>query len=114
MTRLEPLSAAWARLTHLVDAPARHAFLLAERSPLVSLGLIGAGLTGVGGLAVLSSALSPDAVGHTGYTGTSLWIDPAGPEPAIYVLLSNRVHPTRDNPRIKPLRRRFHELAAQL
>lgn len=38
-----------------------------------------------------SSALSPSAFGHGGYTGTALWIDP---ERDLFVLfLSNRVHP---------------------
>ncbi len=40
------------------------------------------------------SRLSPLAFGHTGFTGTSLWIDP---EAGLYVLLlSNRVHPSRE------------------
>jgi CubicO group peptidase (beta-lactamase class C family) len=39
--------------------------------------------------------LSPRAFGHTGFTGTSLWIDP---ERRLFVLLlTNRVHPTREN-----------------
>ena len=43
--------------------------------------------------------MSPTAIGHTGFTGTSLWIDW---ERDLYVvLLTNRVHPTRDNDRIK-------------
>ena len=45
---------------------------------------------------------SPRSFGHTGFTGTSLWIDP---ERGVYaILLTNRVNPTRDNPRIPPLR----------
>ena len=40
------------------------------------------------------SRLSPRAFGHTGFTGTSLWVDP---EAGLYVLLlSNRVHPSRE------------------
>ena len=58
-------------------------------------------------------ALSGGAVGHTGYTGTSLWVDPAG-EGSIYVLLSNRVHPTRLDDRIKQVRRDFHRIAHRL
>lgn len=46
--------------------------------------------------------LSPQSFGHTGFTGTSIWIDPA--RDLVVVLLSNRVHPTRDNPRLGPLR----------
>jgi serine-type D-Ala-D-Ala carboxypeptidase len=51
--------------------------------------------------------LSPRAIGHTGFTGTSLWLDPA--RDLYAVLLTNRVHPTRNNERIQPLRRAFHD-----
>ena len=48
--------------------------------------------------------------GHTGYTGTSLWMDP---ELELWVvLLTNRVHPTRENSRHVPLRRAVHDAAA--
>ncbi len=63
------------------------------------------------------TALSPTAAGHLGYTGTSLWIDetpPDGRGPLIVVLLSNRVHPTRDNTAIVQLRPMFHALAVEL
>jgi CubicO group peptidase (beta-lactamase class C family) len=54
--------------------------------------------------------LSPSAIGHTGFTGTSLWIDW---ERDLYVvLLSNRVHPTRENETIRQFRRRFHDAVA--
>jgi len=46
--------------------------------------------------------LSASSFGHTGFTGTSIWIDPA--RDLVVVLLSNRVHPTRNNPRLGPLR----------
>ncbi|MCC7186108.1 MAG: beta-lactamase family protein [Acidobacteria bacterium] len=50
--------------------------------------------------------LSPSSIGHTGFTGTSLWIDW---ERDLYiVLLSNRVHPTRTNERFPPMRARIH------
>jgi CubicO group peptidase (beta-lactamase class C family) len=41
--------------------------------------------------------LSATSFGHTGFTGTSLWIDPQ--HHLAIVLLSNRVNPIRDNPR---------------
>jgi CubicO group peptidase (beta-lactamase class C family) len=47
--------------------------------------------------------------GHTGFTGTSIWIDPERDRFA--VLLTNRVHPTRDNASIKRVRAMFHNLA---
>lgn len=53
------------------------------------------------------SRMSPTAIGHTGFTGTSLWIDW---EHDVYVvLLTNRVHPTRENERFLPYRARFHD-----
>jgi CubicO group peptidase (beta-lactamase class C family) len=51
--------------------------------------------------------MSATAIGHTGFTGTSLWIDW---ERDLYVvLLSNRVYPTRENDGIQEIRRRFHD-----
>jgi CubicO group peptidase (beta-lactamase class C family) len=48
------------------------------------------------------SRLSSRSFGHTGFTGTSLWIDPDNR--LAIVLLSNRVNPTRANPRWTPVR----------
>jgi CubicO group peptidase (beta-lactamase class C family) len=45
----------------------------------------------------------PLSYGHTGYTGTSLWIDPG--RDLFVVLLTNRVNPTAENTRHIPLRR---------
>ncbi|MBO4885933.1 MAG: serine hydrolase, partial [Clostridia bacterium] len=42
-------------------------------------------------------------IGHTGFTGTSLWIDTVSGE--YVVLLTNRVHPTRKNYTLFPIRR---------
>ncbi len=56
-------------------------------------------------------ALSPRTVGHLAFTGCSLWVDPD--DGAAYVLLTNRVHATRDGPqKIRALRQRFHRAAA--
>ncbi len=52
--------------------------------------------------------LSPSSFGHTGFTGTSIWIDPE--RQLAIVLLSNRVNPTRNNPRWNPLRGRIADL----
>jgi CubicO group peptidase (beta-lactamase class C family) len=48
------------------------------------------------------SRLSPASIGHTGFTGTSLWIDLE--RKLAIVLLSNRVNPTRNNPRWNAVR----------
>jgi CubicO group peptidase (beta-lactamase class C family) len=51
--------------------------------------------------------MSERAFGHTGFTGTSLWIDP---EKDVYVvLLTNRVHPNRSNDAIQRIRRAVHD-----
>ena len=51
--------------------------------------------------------MSPASIGHTGFTGTSLWIDPTR---ALYVVfLTNRVHPTRANNQLPALRAPLHD-----
>lgn len=51
--------------------------------------------------------MSAHAIGHTGFTGTSLWIDP--PQDLYVVILTNRVHPTRDGEGIQQVRRAVHD-----
>lgn len=51
---------------------------------------------------------SPNAVGHLGFTGTSIWIEPER-EIAIS-MLTNRVHPRRDNQKIREFRPNIHDL----
>jgi CubicO group peptidase (beta-lactamase class C family) len=46
--------------------------------------------------------MSPSAFGHTGFTGTSIWIDPA--RDRFIILLTNRVDPTRAHSQIGPVR----------
>ena len=54
--------------------------------------------------------LPRDSFGHTGFTGTSLWIDPE--HRRVFILLTNRTH-ARQLPfaNINAVRRRFHGLA---
>ena len=42
-----------------------------------------------------SSLASAETFGHTGFTGTCVWVDPKAD--LVYIFLSNRVYPTRDN-----------------
>jgi CubicO group peptidase (beta-lactamase class C family) len=51
--------------------------------------------------------LSESSFGHTGFTGTSIWIDPE--LELVVVLLTNRVNPSRDNQRHIPFRRAVHD-----
>ncbi len=52
------------------------------------------------------SMFSERSYGHTGFTGTSVWIDPE--RDLFVILLTNRVHPTRDNTQIRDARVAFH------
>ncbi len=51
------------------------------------------------------------SVGHLGFTGTSLWIDVA--REIIVILLTNRVHPSRDNEKIAQFRPILHDLVME-
>jgi uncharacterized protein YbbC (DUF1343 family) len=53
--------------------------------------------------------LSDRAYGHTGFTGTSIWIDPL--RDLVIVLLTNRTY-REPAPSVSPLRRRVHDLLA--
>jgi len=58
------------------------------------------------------SILSDHAIGHTGYTGTALWIDPYKKE--VYILFLNRLHPGKTEFQIDDLRRKFLKLATEI
>lgn len=47
---------------------------------------------------------SPESFGHSGFTGTFTWVDPK--YDLVYVFLSNRVHPTRNNSKLMDLNTR--------
>jgi CubicO group peptidase (beta-lactamase class C family) len=61
----------------------------------------------------VASMASPTSFGHSGFTGTMVWVDPK--EELVFVMLSNRVHPNAENTEInrKRIRRRVHELVYQ-
>src|SRR5206468_233781 len=52
--------------------------------------------------------MGPNAFGHTGFTGTSVWFDPD--RDLFIILLTNRVNPTRANTKILQVRRRTADL----
>jgi serine-type D-Ala-D-Ala carboxypeptidase len=56
--------------------------------------------------------LSDRAVGHVGFTGTSLWVDPA--RDRYYVLLTNRVCDGGTSEQMQQVRRAFHDTLADL
>ena len=51
--------------------------------------------------------LSPTSVGHTGFTGTSIWLDLS--RTLLIVLFSNRVHPSRNNQTFLKMRPKIHD-----
>jgi CubicO group peptidase (beta-lactamase class C family) len=57
-----------------------------------------------------SKHTSPDSFGHTGFTGTCVWVDPE--QKLVYVFLSNRVNPSARNGKIftEETRSRIHEI----
>jgi len=55
--------------------------------------------------------LSRLSFGHLGFTGTSFWCDPE--RDLAVVLLTNRVHPSRENTLIREFRPRFHDAVAR-
>ncbi|KAA3656625.1 MAG: serine hydrolase, partial [Calditrichaeota bacterium] len=52
--------------------------------------------------------MSMFAFGHTGFTGTSVWLDPEND--LFVILLTNRVHPSRANRKIIKFRPIIHNL----
>ncbi len=63
------------------------------------------------GYTAAGSLLSARSFGHTGFTGTSMWMDP---ERELYViLLTNRVHPTRENRAILAVRAQVCDAAVR-
>jgi len=51
--------------------------------------------------------LGPNSFGHLGFTGTSIWMDPD--QDVVVILLTNRVHPSRANEKIRGFRPAFHD-----
>ncbi|HEV8341500.1 MAG TPA: serine hydrolase domain-containing protein [Candidatus Binatia bacterium] len=54
------------------------------------------------------SYFSPNSVGHLGFTGTSIWWDLE--KDCHIILLTNRIHPSRSNDKIKEFRPYIHDL----
>ncbi len=50
---------------------------------------------------------SDQSVGHLGFTGTSFWMDLE--KSVVVILLTNRIHPTRENEKIKAFRPKLHD-----
>jgi CubicO group peptidase (beta-lactamase class C family) len=57
------------------------------------------------------SLFSTASYGHTGFTGTTIWIDPERNMGVI--LLTNRVYPSRENTRINRVRPEIHDMVVR-
>jgi serine-type D-Ala-D-Ala carboxypeptidase len=55
--------------------------------------------------------LSENSYGHTGFTGTSVWVDPE--RDLIMVLLTNRLHPSVQPVSMQNVRRQFHQICTE-
>lgn len=64
------------------------------------------------GSASCGKHFSLDSFGHTGFTGTSFWMDPH--KDLMVILLSNRIHPTRQNELFKKARPQIHDWICEL
>ncbi len=89
--------------------PQTHAEMIACHTRGLRRGLAWQGLDVPG--SPVGTALRPDSYGHTGFTGTSLWVEPT--RRRYYVLLTNRVHPSRAQD-VSAIRRAFHDAAVTI
>jgi len=62
--------------------------------------------------ASIRHAFHPSSFGHTGFTGTSLWIDPA--RRLVVAILTNRVYYGRDAAHITAFRQRLHRTITKI
>ena len=59
------------------------------------------------GRSLAGTLFPPNSFGHTGFTGTMVWADPA--RKLFGILLTNRVYPTRENLKISSVRPKFYD-----
>lgn len=53
-------------------------------------------------------ALSKKAIGHNGFTGTSIWMEPE--QQTVFIILTNRIHPSVQKVNFNRIRRKLHRL----
>lgn len=100
-----------AGVTPAPDAALVREFTTRQHVPSWSTRALGWDTPSDSGYSSAGTAMSRRSFGHTGFTGTSIWIDP---DRDMYViLLTNRVNPTRANTRILRVRPRVADLAVE-
>lgn len=95
----------------LVRPAVVQAFVQRQNIPPGSTRALGWDTPSDSGYSSAGSILSRKSFGHTGYTGTSIWMDPE--RDLFVILLTNRVNPTRANIKILQVRPRVADLVAQ-
>jgi CubicO group peptidase (beta-lactamase class C family) len=85
--------------------------MFTQRQPGAGTRALGWDTPGRRGTGSTGMRVSDRSFGHTGYTGTSIWIDPDRGTWA--VLLTNRTYDTEGNNRMQALRREFHDRVAE-
>lgn len=81
--------------------------LFTERTDLKTKRGLGWDFKTLNGYSSAGNLFSSKSFGHTGFTGTSVWIDPD--RNLIVIFLTNRVHPTRTNNKIIKVRSELHD-----
>ncbi|MGI9180729.1 MAG: serine hydrolase domain-containing protein [Longimicrobiaceae bacterium] len=84
--------------------------LFTRRQPAAGTRTLGWDTPAANGTGSAGARISPRAFGHTGFTGTSLWIDPD--RGTWVVLLANRTYEPRASNGIQALRRTVHDRVA--
>jgi CubicO group peptidase (beta-lactamase class C family) len=77
-------------------------FVARQPGPEGSTRAVGWDTPSADGSSSAGTRMAPTSFGHTGFTGTSIWMDPE--REVFIILLTNRVHPTRENRAILRLR----------
>lgn len=97
------LCEAWHRRSHWLDGAILHEMLVAQAGGTHRVGFDTPNAEG----ASCGRAFGPASFGHLGFTGTSLWVDPT--RRLVVVLVTNRVHPSRENTAIRAFRPALHD-----
>jgi CubicO group peptidase (beta-lactamase class C family) len=113
LTRFAQTYLRWGRAAQrqVFDSATVAAFIATQEMPAPRRALGWEVATG-GNSAGTRLAVGGRAFGHTGFTGTSLWVDPA--RDLFVLLLTNRVNPTRENRRIGAVRVALADAVAAL
>ena len=101
---------AWDSL-QLIRAETVAEFTTRQNLPLGSTRALGWDTPADSGYSSAGAELSRRSFGHTGFTGTSMWMDPD--RDLFIILLTNRVNPTRANTAILRVRARVADLVAE-